>query len=631
MQPTSSHASGRSAGRVLSGLAALGVLLLAPCLAQAAPAVYAQSAMVKVRPEAPPQPGTPVALVAARNEFVSFQVVVHGADTGASQVRASVEGLTGPSPIPPSHITLYREGYLLLTRPSGGKGQLGVWPDPLIPDKDEIAGEQRNAFPFEVPRGQSRVIWVDLLVPQEARAGRYQGRVRVSGSNLSTEVPFTLTVVEATLPSTASLHSAFLIGANNVCRAHTGDSECRGDYALMTELLARYQRMALEHRVTLPNIFLTPNTTDWGRFDQAYAPFMEGTAATRLPGARMTAAQFTGPRTPERLASFTQHFRERGWLDRAYVYVADEPPHGASFEETLSRARQVRQAAPELPTMVTTHLEAARQHGLEGLLDILCPVVNFMDGTAPAFRGDQRPKYDEWLKGPRRRLWFYQSCMSQGCGYGTNAPENQGDTGWPSYMVDRSAAKNRAMQWVAFLQRVHGELYFETALKLPEAWSSIFDFNGNGDGTLFYPGTPAAVGGSSPVPVASIRLKQIRQGMQDYEWLRLVSEAGDPALAQQVARSLIPTAWRVGDDGEAFDRARLQLIQRYLELRGKPTVGLSPVQGQGGSGGAGSADSEQPGLVGCGASTTSLPGTSLLLVGVALIPWLRARRRSRGA
>jgi hypothetical protein len=625
MQPIPSHASGRSAGQVLPGLAVLGVLLLAPHLAQAAPAVYAQSAMVKVRPEDPPQPGTPVALVAARNEFVSFQVVVHGADSGATQVRASLEGLTGPSSIPSSHITLYREGYLLLTRPSGGKGQLGVWPDPLIPDRDEIAGEQRQAFPFDVPRGQSRALWVDILVPQEARAGRYQGRVRVSGSGLSAEVPVTLTVVEATLPSTASLSSAFLIGGNNVCRAHTGDSECRGDYALMAELLARYQRMALEHRVTLPNIFLTTNTQDWSKFDQAYAPFLEGTAPTRLPGARMTSAQFPGPLTPERLASFTQHFRERGWLDRAYVYVADEPPHGASFEETLRRAQQVRQAAPEVPTLVTTHIEAARQHGLEGLLDVLCPVVNFMDGTAPDFRGEQRPRYDEWLKGPRRRLWFYQSCMSQGCGYGTNAPENQGDTGWPSYMVDRSAAKNRAMQWVAFLQRVQGELYYETALKLPEAWSDLFDFNGNGDGTLFYPGTPAAVGGASPVPVASIRLKQIRQGMQDYEWLKLVSEAGDPAMAHQVARSLIPSAWRVGDEGESFDKARLQLIQRYLELRGKPSAALSPVDGQAASGGAG--DPGQPGLTGCGASTTGLPATSLLLVGVALVPWLRSRAR----
>ncbi|WNG41740.1 hypothetical protein F0U61_01275 [Archangium violaceum] len=71
------------------------------------------------------------------------------------------------------------------------------------------------------------------------------------------------------------------------------------------------------------------------------------------------------------------------------------------------------------------------------------------------------------------------------------------------------------------------------------------------------------------------RSMQIRQGVQDYEWQKLVSDAGEPAFARQVARALIPTASRVTDDGAAFERARLRLIQRYQELTGQPSTGGS--------------------------------------------------------
>jgi hypothetical protein len=201
--------------------------------------------------------------------------------------------------------------------------------------------------------------------------------------------------------------------------------------------------------------------------------------------------------------------------------------------------------------------------------------VNYLDGDAAPYQGDQGSKYQTFEQTPGHELWDYQSCMSHGCAYGTN--QNGGAVErWPSYMVDASAGQNRAMEWVSFLEGATGELYYETALVLPTAWTDQYQFGGNGDGTLFYPGTANVIGGQTDVPVASIRLKLIRLGEQDFEWLKLVSDAGDPAFAKQVARALIPTAYQVPDDGTAFERARLQLIARYLELTGKPSQSDAP-------------------------------------------------------
>ena len=38
---------------------------------------------------------------------------------------------------------------------------------------------------------------------------------------------------------------------------------------------------------------------------------------------------------------------------------------------------------------------------------------------------------------------------------------------------------------------------------------------GNGDGSLSYRGTPSKIGGATEVPVASIRLKHVRDGQED--------------------------------------------------------------------------------------------------------------------
>jgi hypothetical protein len=48
-------------------------------------------------------------------------------------------------------------------------------------------------------------------------------------------------------------------------------------------------------------------------------------------------------------------------------------------------------------------------------------------------------------------------------------------------------------------------------------------YGGNGDGTLFYPGRPDTIGGTTQIPVESIRLKLIREGLEDYEYLLLLA------------------------------------------------------------------------------------------------------------
>jgi glycosyl hydrolase family 123 len=546
-------------------------------MAQSRPAVWSESATTKIRPDAQPGSQAALHLVAARNEFVSFQVGLHGGAAGLTGVSAQLTALEGPSRIEGNSITLYQEVFLDITQHSTPDSQLGPWPDGLLPDVDETVGEKRRAFPFDIPAGEARAIWVDVLVPMKAPPGQYKGTVLVTADNgYKSKVQVHLTVVDALLPSTPSLRTAFLLWPPHVCRAYTGTPDC-GEETLVP-LLQMFHRMALEHRLTLASAFprvpgqATWNLPDWETFEARWGAFLDGTVPLRLPGARMTSWQYLGPPTAEGLAQFQEEARSRGWLSRAFDYVGDEPPYGISFQDVEQRATLSRQAAPEVNTLLTSTITDLETYGLVGLIDSIVVLVNYMDGTRPPYVGNQVEGYTDFVALPNRELWMYQSCMSQGCVASEYAPENQPGQGWPSYMIDRQATKARALEWVSFLEGATGELYYQTVGMLSTAWTNQFRFNGNGDGTLFYPGTPSSIGGSTAVPLPSIRLKLIRLGIQDYEWLEAVSDAGDPEFARGVARRLIPAAWRVPDDGAAFDAARLCLIQRYLELTGAKNI-----------------------------------------------------------
>src|SRR5262249_7492561 len=89
-----------------------------------------------------------------------------------------------------------------------------------------------------------------------------------------------------------------------------------------------------------------------------------------------------------------------------------------------------------------------------------------------------------------------------------------------------------------------------------------------GDGVLLYPGTPARIGGVHDIPIASLRLKMIREGREDYEYLKLLVDRGDPKLARALSQRIAGRARQVTSDPAALDDARRRAAERIVELGG---------------------------------------------------------------
>jgi hypothetical protein len=377
----------------LKTLPLFATMLLAASTASAA-TVWVAPAAQKIRPSATAPSAAPAAarIAAAKNEFESFHVVVTGQAAGVSMDLAGLDDGAGHT-ISGRDVVLYREALINVAVQTGGDGAAGAWPDALIPDVDPIAGEKRNAFPFDVPANESRAVLVDIHAPQGTPAGVYTGTLHVTGG-VSAQVPVSLTVWDFEVPSTSTLKTAFGMAWNGPCKGH-GDAGC-SNYAAEMALRARYVQAALDNHVSIHTPYYT-STLDgagngnWAAFDQYAGPFLDGTAPTRLAGAKLTSVSVNGPSTAGQVGGWSKHFKEKGWTSTTlFDYACDEPPLTCQWSDINPRISASRAGDASIPTLVTTTTAEAQQQGVSGI-DLFVPVVNFMEGKpGTQYAGNQR-------------------------------------------------------------------------------------------------------------------------------------------------------------------------------------------------------------------------------------------------
>jgi hypothetical protein len=82
----------------------------------------------------------------------------------------------------------------------------------------------------------------------------------------------------------------------------------------------------------------------------------------------------------------------------------------------------------------------------------------------------------------------------------------------------------------------------------------------NGEGALIYPGKDA--GFEAPVP--TIRLKNIREGMEDYEYFALLEKATGRQVAEEEVLGVTRSWWDWEREPDALFAARERIAQKLL-------------------------------------------------------------------
>lgn len=531
----------------------LGLLLLATPVEH----VYVVSSLTKVRPnpKRPSELRESLGWTALRGECEASQVVV---DAGDATLQISATASPISSRI---RLRIYREELIDLAEPSGLDGHPGRWPDPLIPVVDRYAGEARKAFPFTVPAGETAALFVEVCVDENAEPGTYQHALTLLINDSKRTIPIRLRVLEARIPSTATFPTTFGFSASRAGLGHLGrkpNDEERLEFSRL------YRSALLAHRISAHGgTFEPPPFTRRGgdlelrfdEYDRELSPFLEG------PGARATTVELRshpGLHSDEERSRYARaiarHHRDKGWQAILFSYERDEPRLD-ELAGVAAHARILRE------TGVSVLVTSSHHPILEGLVDIFAPNLNCL------FVKKRPEETCQWRAsrtayGPTRKrggqLWWYLSCTSHGCA----APSSYA-RGWPTYVIDVPGARARAMGWLAFQEQIEGELYWDVlhAYGRSDPWTDPRALAGNGDGTLFYPGTPTRIGGKSHIPIESLGLKHIRDGLEDLELLRLVAKKpGGEAFARAILSRLLPAPYRITEGPEAWESARKKLL-----------------------------------------------------------------------
>ncbi len=564
----------------------------------ASPAVswWIATALEKVRPTdpAPASAAHAARIEAARNEFEPFQVVLRSAAADIEGIDVHPSDLRGPggSVIAARWVNVYLERYVTLHTPSSVEETAGDWPDPLIPRVDGYTGERRNAFPFGLRRGRNQTIWAEVYVPQSARPGGYTGSLRISAGGMADiAVPIHLTVWDFALPSTSSLRTAFGFSGVAALRKHRGSYTSDDDLYRISGL---YAKAALLHRLsTYGGTMVAPPAVvdgdalrvEWTAFDRYEGPFLDGTVLGNddpLPGARVTSADLrTWGKTEHENTLYWRewghHFREKGWSDRLYFYLWDEP-QAEAVPRVLAKGKLVRRADPAIRNLLTMPFDPR----LAGVVDIWAPLINCFD-SKPGFpdycaHNVPRAQYAPLLK-QAKSLWWYQSCASHSC----TSAKNEYFRGWPSYAIDASGISNRVIQWLTWTYGIQGNLYYsmnESYTQPGDPWQAVYLHGGNGDGSLFYPGTPDKIGGTTDIPIESIRLKLIREGLEDYEYLAALAGTGERRFADECATRLAGKTYDWEHDPQALYGLRHTMAKKLSRAARPNTAGPGSRRGQ---------------------------------------------------
>jgi hypothetical protein len=502
--------------------------------------VWEVNPVVKVFPDSPPRAqARAVAVELARNEYEPFQLALRGSAQLAGPVEISVSPLRNGAGAALPPVKVERVGFVPIDYPSAyystdvpawcrkvprgsgaTDGWAGWWPDPLAPAKD-------------LDVRQTQPVWFTVRTPAQAAPGEYRAEVsmRTNGLNALT-LPLTVRVLPFTLPDRTRLRAIFdfRFGPGGVFASGAGTLEER----------RQWLRFMAEHRLGIDMIRPEPKFTyqngkvamDASAFDEtarlcfdelgmnvAYTPQFFYLFGWAYPPKKFFGLE---PFTPEWTAAFQQayrlfseHLRAKGWHDRFVYYISDEPHYQHAFvvEQMKKLCALIHEVDPAIPIYSSTWQHcAAWDESLDiwGVGQYGCfPVADMQRlrqaGKQMWFTCDGQMATDTPWLATERMLPYY--CFK----YGVGGFEFWG-LAWWTYDPWK-------IGWHQFIrQSDEGKKYYW--IRYP-----------NGDGFLAYPGNPAHSGNGRGGPLSTIRLEQVREGLEDYEAMTMLAELAAKAKA----------------------------------------------------------------------------------------------------
>ncbi len=489
-----------------------------------------------------PEPlGSPVGLSAPRGGYASFRLVVRG--RGRYRLSARIGGGLA--------VDLYRAWYHRF-RKSGQPDE--YWPDALVPVAPGAALELPDRD-NRVPGQKVQEFWVDVFVPAGARPGEVAGKIALRAGAAagaggdSVELPIRVEVLPARLPD----EPAVAMDNNSYgCRWLPGMyprrfSAARGGGELAfwrtsIELLHHYHRISREHRTVFHNLgyghsgqmdpIYAPRLSGsgrrlelggWGLFDAHHGPLLDGRAFRRaapgLPAPRQAPRPVWGVYTPINpdwpadylwwkepgyraefvggLRQFDAHLAAKGWTASRIEFFFNHKKRYRWYEWDGDEQKYAKDNALH-QAMIDLWEEATGRSRVRWV-----------------YRADaswQMKRQFEELGG-HRNFWVCGGFVSWYRREIAAVLRRGEEVWWYGGYPPIGAASSAVLQnlWRTWARGLGGFCHWLAVSPGADPW---FDCNGAATGPI-YPGERFGI----PGPLPSIRLKVLRNGIQDIDLL----------------------------------------------------------------------------------------------------------------
>ncbi len=468
----------------------------------------------------------------AKGEYESYQLIVYNGPDNIKDGKISLTPLIGKfTKIPVKDMEIWEVAEVILKVPS----KLNPFsmpgdrlPDPLI---------HCNTNDIQIKKNDYKAFRVTIHTPRDIPAGLYKGDIKLQFGDREQSFPVELKVWDFTLPVTPNLKTSFSVwdkkGIDVYHNAPRGSEKHR-------KLLTLYKNTLLKYRIT-PRDF--PYNFDPENLDE-YGKWLDDQLAR---GATIVYVPFKNP-LPAYLPELQRYLEKKGLLHMAHTRSGDEP-EPKHFPALIKRTLAWKKMAPKIPNMV------AGNNGFNELgdvIDIWCPHTNHY---STIWAEQQRKK--------GKKVWWYV------CNYPF----------WPyaNFYTDHKGIEHRALLWQTYFYKADGLLYWNTVnWRRGNPWKVTETLRqANGDGSLFYPG--------NDVPLPSLRLEILRDGVDDYDYLFILdkmlkkNKGKIPGNLYLKAKNLLDIKALCGDlknysrDSEAYLKRRrdignmIDTLQKYAK------------------------------------------------------------------
>jgi len=448
----------------------------------------------------------------AANEWEGFQVVVDPVLADLANVSFKATALTDKSTgaaLPADSVRWFCQDVVHMSTNWVVRdvclGDKRYWvPDPLVPARLSPAKWKT------VRRQQATPFWFTVRAPPGTKPGRYTGTITMSADGCKpVDCKLTVEVWDYEIPAKWHYSIVGSFGYDGVRKFYGSDYK--------PEMMDRWYDFLLDHRLAPTEQYATRLSPRAERLRHCIA---RGMNVLYVQGNLKLSSDLTA------LKRQYEQVKQMGLTDHAVIYVEDEG-HRQEMRRQLSK--RVREAAPEAMMMVGG---ARPDPEVWGYVDVWDPEIDQWPGHVLVDMGKYKLKKDKMTAAEARKVveaaqargeWFFW--------YVAASPTPPYPNVQLEYPLIAARVFTGVMSWK---YRVEGFEYYcyslwgnnmKRARRWPEAPWDVRGFkNYNSDGILFYPGPDGT-------PCSSVRLENIRDGVEDWESFYILRDYADALRA----------------------------------------------------------------------------------------------------